>query len=128
MKERSILNKDNVTCIQKVKFIFNFFEKREWLSGEQPPLKNVLNTDKITSDSIRNLGNFLYNRTSRIAGMMDILQFSHNDWRITGNKEEIIMETETFDFNDAISVLSSNGFNDDEYVLRVEYERKWGML
>lgn len=122
------MNKNQLTCIQNIRFIFNFFEKREWLPGEEPPLNNILYNSKITSQSIRTLSAFLSNRLSRIAMMIEILQAAHEDWRIIGKKDKIIMETENFDFNDALTILANQGFNDDEYVLKIEYERKWGML
>ena len=123
------MNKTQLTCIQNIRFIFNFFEKRDWLTGEENPFKNITDKNKvITPETIKNLSNFLLNRLSRIADMIEILQSAHNDWIITGKKDKIIMETNTFDFNDALDTLKNKGFNDDEYVLKVEYERKWGTL
>lgn len=123
------MNKNQLTCIQNIRLIFNFFEKRDWLTGEENPFKNITDKNKvITPETIKNLSNFLSNRLSRIADMIEILQSAHNDWIITGKKDKIIMETNTFDFNDALDTLKNKGFNDDEYVLKVEYERKWGTL
>lgn len=123
-----IMGKDNITCIERVCFIFEFFEKREYLQGEQPPLKNILNVSEINSQSVRDLGVFLANRLDRIASMIEILKSAHSNWRITGKKDRIVMETETFDFNDAIEALAAKDFKDDEYILKIEYQRKWGML
>ena len=122
------MHKDNITCIQLVRFFFDFYEKREWATGEVPPLPGVIKTKQVTPDAVRNLGQFLGNRIDRIATMMDILMKAHQDWAITGKKDLVIMETESLDFNDAIKLLKDHGFSDDEFILKVEYNRKWGML
>lgn len=122
------MHKDNITCIQLVRFFFDFYEKREWQPGEEAPLPKVAKAREVTPEAVRNLGHFLGNRINRIATMMDILTKAHGDWAIAGRKDQIVMETETLDFNDAIKLLKDNGFNDDEFVLKVEYNRKWGML
>lgn len=122
------MNKDQFNCNQNVRFIFEFFEKREWASNEVQPLREITDSKNITARSVKNLADFLNERLLRIASMMEILQTAHKEWLITGKKDKIIMETNNFDFNDAISALSSKGFKDDEYILKLEYERKWGML
>lgn len=122
------MKENNITCIQSARFIFEFFEKREWKFGEESPLKNIINTSDITAQSVRELGDFLSNRLERIAEMMEILKEAHNDWTTVGKKNKIIMETESFDFNEAIEVLKEKKFRDEEYILEVEYKRKWGML
>ncbi len=126
--EGKTMDKNNITCIQKAKFIFEFYEKREWRPGEEPPLNRVVNAAAVGPGEIRNLGAFLANRLDRIAGMMEILLAAHNRWGISGKKDRVIMETDSFDFNDALKLLRENGFYDDEFVLKVEYERKWGLL
>ncbi|MEY7999005.1 hypothetical protein AB8U03_02120 [Clostridium sp. Mt-5] len=118
------MDKNQITCIQNVRFIFNFFE----LSKGKSILKNIDDNTNMTAESLRNLGHSLQQRFSRIASMVEILQSSHDNWEIARKKDRIIMETESFDFNDAIKILSAKGFKDDEYILKVEYERKWGML
>lgn len=122
------MHKDNITCIQLVRFFFDFYEKREWEAGEEPPLNQVVKTKQVTPEAIRNLGRFLGNRIERISSMMEILTKAHSDWAITAKKDLLIMETESMDFNVAIKLLKDNGFNDNEYILKVEYNRKWGML
>lgn len=122
------MKRDNITCIENVRFIFEFFEKREYLHGEEPPLKNILNVSEVNSQSVRDLGAFLGNRLQRIASMIEILKSAHSSWQMAGKKDRIIMETQSFDFNDAIEALAAKGFKDDEYILKIEYQRKWGML
>lgn len=119
---------NNETCVQRVKFFFYFFEKREWQPGEEPPLNKITRVKNIKPEAIRELNWFLTNRLDRIATMMEVLSSVHDNWAITGKKDLIIMETETFDFNDAITALKEQGFGDDEYILKVEYDRKWGIL
>lgn len=74
------------------------------------------------------MNTFLTTRLDRIAAMMELLIEAHDDWAITGKKDHILMETETFDFNKAINVLKENGFDDSEFILKVEYTRLWGVL
>ena len=119
---------DNETCIQRSRFFFYFFEKKDWLPGERPPLKDIVKAKNLRPEAIRNLNKFLNTRLDRIARMMEVLLEAHDDWAITGKKDHVIMETETYDFNKALQVLKENGFNDDEFILKVEYTRKWGIL
>ncbi|MEL7565785.1 MAG: hypothetical protein AAGU27_12960, partial [Dehalobacterium sp.] len=113
---------------QRVRFFFYFFEKKDWLPGERPPLNDIVKAKNLRSEAIRSLNKFLSNRLERIAKMMDLLMEAHDDWAVTGKKDSVIMETETFDFNQALQVLNQHGFQDDEFILKVEYTRKWGVL
>ncbi|WP_104371754.1 hypothetical protein [Desulfocucumis palustris] len=122
------MDEKNITCIQKVKFIFDFFEKREWGQGEEPPLKSIVKSSGIEPAAVADLSRFLHNRLDRIAKMMEILMSAHDGWATSGKRDKILLETSTYDFNDALKLLKDNGFNDDEFVLKVEYERKWGLL
>ncbi len=122
------MKKDNVTCVQRARFFFEFFEKKEWQPGEQPPLNKIVKEKPVTPQAVRELNSFLTNRLERIATMMEILLTAHHDWAVTGKKDQIIMETQSFDFNDALKLLKDAGFNDDEFILKVEYDRRWGML
>ena len=115
-----LVDKDQITCIQNIRIIFIFFQP----FPETSKLKDI----ETTAESLRNWGHLLEQRFSRIASMVEILKSAHNDWRITAKKDRIIMETETFDFHHAVKMLTESGFKDEEYILKVEYERKWGML
>jgi len=118
---------DNVTCVQRTLFVFNF-EKKVWLPGEKPPLEDIIKVKDIRSESLRYFAEFMHTRLNRIAEMMDILLKVHDNWAVTGWKDHILMETESFDFNDAVKALADQGFHQDEFVLTVEYTRKWGVL
>lgn len=122
------MNKDNETCVQRARFFFYFFEKKDWAPGEKPPLEDILKVKRVEPEAVRNLNKFLTQRLDRIAAMMDVLLEVHDDWAITGKKDYILMETETFDFNKAINVLKEQGFGDSEFILKVEYTRLWGVL
>lgn len=122
------MDPNNITCIQRIRFFFYFFEKREWKPGEVPPLQRIVKEKKINPQEVRNLKNFLNWRLERIAGMMEVLFAIHNDWAVNAKKDFIQMETQSLDFNDALNVLKEHGFTDDEFILKVEYERKWGVL
>ena len=122
------MHPDNETCVQRVRFFFYFFEKKDWSPGEKPPLQDIVKVKNVKPEAVRNLNRFLTNRLERIARMLEILTDVHDDWAITGWKDHILVETESFDFNDAIKALNEQGFHDDEFILKVEYTRKWGVL
>lgn len=122
------MDPNNETCVQRARFIFNYYEKKEWLPGEKPPLVDIIKVKDVQPDKLRSFAEFMHTRLNRIADMMDILLGIHNNWAITGWKDHILMETESFDFNDALKSLKQQGYYDDEFVLKVEYTRKWGVL
>ncbi|OLN27799.1 hypothetical protein [Desulfosporosinus metallidurans] len=121
------MDPNNETCVQRARFLF-YYEKKVWLPGEKPPLEDIIKVKNVQPAALRYFAKFMHTRLNRIAEMMDILLEVHDNWTVTGWKDHILMETETFDFNDATKALSNRGFHDDEYVLKVEYTRKWGVL
>jgi len=122
------MDPNNETCVQRARFIFNYYEKKEWLPGEKPPLVDLIKVKDVQPEKLRSFAEFMHTRLNRIADMMDILLRVHDSWAITGRKDHILMETESFDFNDALKSLKQQGYYDDEFVLKVEYTRKWGVL
>lgn len=122
------MDPNNETCVQRARFFFYFFEKKEWLLGEKPPLEAILKSKDVQPEALRYFSEFMHTRLARIADMIEILKEAHDDWAVTGWKDHILMETESFDFNQAIRVLNEHGFHDDEFILKVEYTRKWGVL
>lgn len=122
------MHPDNETCVQRARFFFYFFEKKDWDPGEKPPFDDILKVKNVKPEAIRNLNKFLTSRLERIATMMELLTEAHDDWAITGKKDYILMETETYDFNKAIQLLKEQGFDDSQFILKVEYTRKWGVL
>jgi len=122
------MDPNNETCVQRARFIFNYYEKKEWLPGEKPPLVDLIKVKDVQPEKLSSFAEFMHTRLNRIADMMDILLRVHDSWAITGRKDHILMETESFDFNDALKALAEQGYYDDEFVLKVEYTRKWGVL
>lgn len=122
------MHPNNETCVQRARLFFYFFEKTDWKPGEKPPLSDIVNKKKVQPEAVRNLNKFLAVRLDRIAAMMELLMEAHDDWAITGKKDFILMETESYDFNDAIKSLEKHGFDKSEFILKVEYTRKWGVL
>ena len=122
------MRQDNETCVQRTQLFFYFFEKGNWAPGEKPPLDDIVKVKKVSSKAVRALNMFLTARLERIATMMELLTEAHDDWAITGKKDYILMETETYDFNDSIKILQEQGFDASEFNLKVEYTRKWGIL
>lgn len=122
------MNENQLTCKQRVIFIFYYYRQPHWFTQYVVSLNKWHHAHEVTSQSVRKLSTFLSVRLERIACMMELLQSAHNDWKITEKKDRILMETDSFEFNQALEILSAHGFIEDDYVLRVEYERKWGML
>ncbi|MGI1658258.1 MAG: hypothetical protein ACRKFN_04720 [Desulfitobacterium sp.] len=122
------MHPDNETCVQRARFLFYFFEKKDWQPGERPPLNDIVKVKNVPPQAVRNFNQFLNWRLERIAQMMELLKNAHDDWAVTGWKDHILMETESFEFNKACKILEENGFGDDEFVLDVEYTRLWGVL
>jgi len=107
------MNPNNETCVQRVLFLF-YFEKKVWLHGEKPPLRDIIKVKNVQPEAVRYFAKFMHTRLNRISEMMEILLQVHDNWAVTGWKDHILMETESF--------------HEDEFVLKVEYTRKWGVL
>jgi len=122
------MHPDNETCVQRARFFFYFFEKKDWLPGEKPPMDGIIKVKNVKPEAVRNLNTFLTWRLERIAQMMELLKEAHDDWAITGWKDHILMETESYEFNHVLRILEEHGFKDDEFILKVEYTRLWGVL
>jgi hypothetical protein len=121
------MKKNQLTCNQKICFIFEIWNQKIWLPRNEKPLKSPP-IHQLNSRHVRELQAHLSVRLERIACMMDLLQEAHDHWMIYEKKNKIIMESNTFDFSEALNILAIHGFTNDDYILRVEYERKWGML
>lgn len=122
------MGENQLTCKQRILFIFYYYRLPYRFAQNVVSLGKGHRRREITSQSVRELGTALSIRLERIAGMLELLESAHNDWQITGKKDRILMETDSFEFNQALEILSGHGFIEDDYVLRVEYERKWGIL
>lgn len=64
----------------------------------------------------------------QIHSMIRTFQEAHDDWNVYATGRRIVLETTTLDFRQISNLLESNGLSHSDYDLRVEYERKWGML
>jgi rRNA processing protein Krr1/Pno1 len=117
-----------VNCIQRTRFFFYFYEQGEWKRKEKTPLEKFTQLKHAGPDDIRILKDALALRLERIAQMVQILTEAHKDWAITAKKDYILLETVTFDFTEAVKILKEHGFANDDFVLRVEYSRAWGMI
>lgn len=122
------MKKGAVVCIQRARFFFYFFEEGEWKRKEKTSLEKFLQLKHAGADDIRAFKDSLSRRLERIAQMVEILTNAHDDWAITTKKDYILLETQTFDFNEAVKLLKEHGFTNDDFVLRSEYTRKWGMM
>lgn len=117
---------DALTCKQSITLIFDYYHL-PGSSADRSKSRNQL-TNPVEPEGLRKLGDALSERLDRIAQMIEILQSVHHHWAVTGKKEKIILETDSFDFQSVRSVLEEQGFQPSEYQLLVAYERKWGIL
>ncbi|WP_088228241.1 hypothetical protein [Desulfosporosinus sp. FKB] len=122
------MNINNETCVQRV--IIQFYHQNfpKLKNKENKLITEVTLGKDIGPEDIRLWKNYLTERLERIAQMMEVLLEAHEDWAITGRKGFVQMETQSFEVNKVINVLSSHGFHKDEYIIKLEYTRKWGVL
>jgi hypothetical protein len=119
---------DSLTCKQSVTIVFDFYH-----FPNQPADESVLKNRHHRSHNpdpaaIRALASALSERLEHIARMIEVLQSVDDHWAVTGRKDRIILETDSFDFQSVRNVLEERGFQACDYQLFVSYERKWGML
>lgn len=118
---------NSLTCKQRVTIIFDFYHSSG--RSDTAALNNWHRQSRHPDPaSIRALAASLSERLEHIAGMIEILQSVHDQWAVTGKKDRIILETDSFDFHSVGVVLEEQGFQASEYQVFVSYERKWGML
>lgn len=118
MKVRSDMK---FTCKQHLTIIFNF----------EPPvttLQDLQAMRQADSRAIRQSAERVSLRYTHIASMLDILTALHDGWQISRKKDRLIMETDGIDYQDVKDNLSKQGFLPQDYQLRIDYERKWGLL
>ena len=113
------MRKENETCVQRAKFVFDFFNTGDSPTCHELSLAALGKAKQVTPDMVRDFGDFLHIRLERIAVMMELLLAAHSDWAITGRKTGIVMETESWDFQQGLEVLRANGFTDREFTLQV---------
>lgn len=115
--------KGQLVCNHKTCFIFHF------LSND---LRSFRRQDRFVKSSAAEIvddwNTALSLRLGDISNMIRLLTAAHDSWRVLWKKDHIVMETDDYDFNDAVQVLYKHGYTDKNYILEVEYERKWGML
>ncbi|HUX79549.1 MAG TPA: hypothetical protein VMW10_07410 [Alphaproteobacteria bacterium] len=122
------MNINNETCVQRV-IIHLYHQNFRGLKNKENKLITEVTLGRdIRPENVREWKNYLANRLERIAQMMEVLLEGHDDWAITGRKGFVQMETESFDFNGVVRVLSEHGFQNDEYIIKLDYTRKWGVL
>lgn len=122
------MNINNETCVQRVIIHFYHQNFQGVKNKGNKPITDVTLGKDITPETVRAWKNNLANRLERIAQMMEVLLKHHDDWAITGRKGFVQMETQSFDFNNVIRLLSEHGFQTDEYIIKLDYTRKWGVL
>ncbi|WP_407313981.1 hypothetical protein [Desulfosporosinus sp. SB140] len=122
------MNSNNETCVQRVILYLYHQNFRGLKNKENKPITEVTLGKDITPTNVREWKNYLTDRLERIAQIMDVLLKVHDDWAVTGRKGYVQLETQSFDFNDIIRILTEHGFQKDEYIIKLDYTRKWGVL
>lgn len=122
------MKKDQLTCKQRVTVTFNFYPQYHQSDSVISLKKWHRQKNNLDSKSIRELGAFLSERLEHIAQMIEILQSVHEQWVVTGKRDRVILETDSFDVHLVVNALAEQGFLASDYQLFVEYERKWGIL
>ena len=122
------MNINNETCVQRAILRF-YYQKSSSLKREENKLLGKYSiSSKTDPDKVREFKKYLELRLERIAQMMEILLKAHDDWAVTERRDYFQIETVSFDFNEAVRILLDHGFSNEEYILEVEYTRKWGVL
>lgn len=76
------MNKNQLTCNQKICFIFEIWDRQIWFPRKIKPLKRSSRFHQVNSRHVRELKDRLSLRLEKIACMMDILQEAHDHWMI----------------------------------------------
>ncbi|MDR3629984.1 MAG: hypothetical protein P4L42_06585 [Desulfocapsaceae bacterium] len=121
------MNSNNETCVQRVIFRFYYSKSSGLGNGGRSFPKNIL-APAADPGKVRAWKAYMDIRLDRIARMMEVLLAAHADWAITERKDHFQMESVTFDIDKARQTLGDHGFVREDYILDVEYTRKWGVL
>jgi predicted deacetylase len=85
-------------------------------SEQQPP----------TAANVRRFGDRLARRAERVAAMMDVL--AARGFTFKFEKDRVFADSNEMEAQDAKRYLLSQGFEDTEFQVLLEYARKWGVL
>lgn len=90
------------------------------------PYETVASEAQPTADSVRHFGERLSHRTERIAAMMEAL--AARGFTFKFEKDRVFADSNEMEAQDAKKYLLSQGFEDKEFQVLLEYARKWGVL
>lgn len=88
--------------------------------------RSLCKFSSLTPGNVRKTGQALLQRTERIAGMMELL--ARNGFTFTGDDGMIYADSESVGAQEIRQILYSQGFQDHEFQIFLEYSRKWGMM
>ncbi|MDR7865982.1 MAG: hypothetical protein RIN56_04140 [Sporomusaceae bacterium] len=79
-----------------------------------------------TAAGVRNFGERLARRTARVAAMMDALAARGFTFKL--EKDRVFADSTEMEAQDAKRYLLTQGFEDTEFQVLLEYARKWDTL
>lgn len=96
------------------------------LIDEPVPYGEVASAEAPTADGVRQFGGRLARRTEQVAAMMEAL--AARGFTFTFAKDRVFADSSEMEAQDAKKYLLSQGFEDSEFQVLLEYARKWGVM
>ncbi len=90
------------------------------------PYDTVTQQGPPTPTGVRSFGERLARRADRVAGMMEAL--AARGFVCKFAKDRVFADSDTMEAQDAKRYLLSQGFDDSEFQVMLEYARKWDTL
>ncbi|MBE3588916.1 MAG: hypothetical protein IMW93_10315, partial [Thermoanaerobacteraceae bacterium] len=81
--------------------------------------------EAVRAEDVRRLGDMLKERHERVAAMMDLLQAEGFSCR--AHRQAVILEGSRLEAYQVKELLQKHGFRPDEYEIKLEYTRQWGI-
>lgn len=88
--------------------------------------KTACKFSALTPEDVRKKGQGLQQRTERIARMLEVL--AKHGFVFKGDDGVIYADSVSVGAQEIKKILASNGFQDHEFQIFLEYKRKWGMM
>lgn len=85
-----------------------------------------LNTDCVTPESVRQMGQIMQERVQRVAAMMELLKTL--GFTFSAKKQVVTAYSNEIEAYEVKRKLKNAGFADREFQIILEYTRGWGML
>jgi len=96
------------------------------LTDNPLPYAIATKAQPISPEGVLAFGRQLLHRTERVAAMMNIL--AEAGFRFAAGDDCVYADSDVVEAQAAKRLLLSSGFKDQEFQVRLDYVRKWGML